>query len=225
MPKNNQKKPKTSKIVRVSNKPEQVYKVVAKKRIAPKKKVVKKHKKFTFHSKLSKKTVLIVIGIALLVAFIVLSISGKQMLDALQETKRPAGSLELSSQAAADLKLLGSKSNYPNEIINFQSAPDDLQEYVLRDYTLHKANCIVNGQFVGTVRYEISNVVYDSFARISKDCNGADSVILSKIGGRWTVIVSGNDLPTCKDVNAFDIPQGISYKCRDGFVTYTNPNP
>jgi hypothetical protein len=69
------------------------------------------------------------------------------------------------------------------------------------------------------------NVVYDQFAKISKDCNGADTIILAKISNNWTVIVSGNDLPTCKDVNAFEIPQGISYKCRDGFVTYTNPNP
>jgi hypothetical protein len=96
---------------------------------------------------------------------------------------------------------------------------------VLRDYTLHKANCIVNGQFVGSLQYEIVNVVYDQFAKISKDCNGADTIILAKISNKWTVIVSGNDLPTCKDVNAFAIPQGISYKCRDGFVTYTNPNP
>lgn len=225
MPKNNKKQPKISKIARISKKPEQVYKVVARKTTAPKKKPIKKHKKYSLHSKLSKRTIVIVIGIALLGAFTILSISGKQMLDALRETERPAGSLELSSQAAADLKLLGSKSQYPNEIINYQSAPEDLQQYVLRDYTLHKANCIVNGQFVGTLRYEITNVVYDKFARISKDCNGADTNILAKIGGSWTVIVAGNDLPTCKDVNAFDIPQGISYKCRDGFVTYTNPNP
>jgi hypothetical protein len=222
--KNKNVQSKKSKFVR-SKKPEQIFKVVAKKPHIPTKRVKKKHKTYTLRTKLSKKTTVLVIGAAVVCAFIVLSISGKQMLDALDATKRPPGSLELSAQAAADLKLLGSKSNYPNEIINYQSAPVDLQEYALRDYTLHKANCIVNGQYVGTLRYEISNVVYDKFARISKDCNGVDSIILSKIGGRWTVIVAGNDLPTCKDVNAFDIPQGISYKCRDGFVTYTNPNP
>lgn len=219
------KKSKLSRFSAVSKKPEQVFKVVTNKRTIVKKKPAKKHKKFSIHTPMSKKTISISIVIAIAIAGILLSYSGKQMLDALDETKRPAGSLELSSEAAASLKLLGSKSNYPNEIINYQSAPEDLQVYVLRDYTLHKANCIVNGQFVGTLHYEIVNVVYDQFARISKDCNGADTEILAKISNKWTVIVSGNDLPLCKDVNAFTIPQGISYKCRDGFVTYTNPNP
>jgi hypothetical protein len=145
------KKKKQSKISRfstVSKKPEQIFKVVTKKQPVVKKKPLKKHKKFTLKTPLSKKTIIITIAIAVAIAGVVLSYAGKQMLDALHETERPTGSLELSSEAAANLKLLGSKSNYPNEIKNYQSAPADLQEYVLRDYTLHKANCIVTGNLL-----------------------------------------------------------------------------
>ncbi len=143
----------------------------------------------------------------------------------IQDTNETIAAGAYTKDTVQRMRLIGKPDTYPAEIANYQSAPEDLQPFILDDYKMLKTQCIVNGSFAGAVSYAIVNVVYDSFARIEKNCNGADTLLLKKMSGTWTVIYSGNDLPTCSDVNAFGIPQGISYKCRDGFVTYTNPNP
>lgn len=122
-------------------------------------------------------------------------------------------------------KLIGNKSQLQSEITNYQSLPDDLGQWVLRDYAVFKSKCIVNGQFIGPTTYIIDNVVYDKYAKIYMNCEGEDSQIVAKIGGRWSVVHSGNTAPNCQDVNSLDIPQGVAKTCTDGRILYPNPNP
>lgn len=122
-------------------------------------------------------------------------------------------------------QLIGTKEQLQAEITNYQSLPDDLGQWVLRDYAVFKSKCIVNGQFIGPTTYIIDNVVYDKYAKIYMNCEGEDSQIVAKIGGRWSVVHSGNTAPNCQDVNSLDIPQGVAKTCTDGRILYPNPNP
>jgi hypothetical protein len=122
-------------------------------------------------------------------------------------------------------ELIGSKSQIISEIVNYQSAPEDLQDYVVRDYAVFKSKCIVNGQFIGPTYYEIAAVAYDSYAKVLMDCEGQDAQILVKIGGKWVVAHAGQDAPNCNDVNSLAIPMGIAPTCTDGKILYPNPNP
>lgn len=122
-------------------------------------------------------------------------------------------------------KLIGTKEQLQSEIINYQSLPEDLRQWVLRDYAVFKSKCIVNGQFIGPTAYKIVNVVYDKYAKIYMNCEGEDSQIVAKIGGRWAVVHSGNTAPNCLDVNSLDLPQGVAKTCTDGRILYPNPNP
>lgn len=125
----------------------------------------------------------------------------------------------------AKKELIGNKGQLESEITNFQSAPDDLRDWVLRDYAVFKSKCIVNGEFIGPTTYEIANVVYDGYAKILMNCEGEDAQIVAKIGGRWVVVHSGQAAPNCNDVNSLAIPQGVAATCTDGKVLYPNPNP
>lgn len=211
--------------------PEKVYKVVAKPKVAPhkhKKKVVKKP-----HQSLSERIhtpvttpVFIVFLIGIIVFSLTVLVFGVNQINRnIQQTNESITLAAYDKDTLKRLQLIGQKEDYPSEIAQYQSAPADLQAFLLNDYKMLKTSCIVNGSFAGPLSYTVVNVVYDSFARIEKNCNGTDTLLLKKMSGTWTVIYSGNDLPKCSEVNAFGIPQGISYKCRDGFVTYTNPNP
>lgn len=208
--------------------PEAVYKVVKKPVISTKtgKKAPKRKKKrITLHT-----TVPRPVAIASLVLLVCIVIGGIMVAThridhMITDTRATTAQLGYSKDMIKKMSLMGNDANYPNEIINFQSAPADLQEFVLRDYKAHKSQCIVNGTFAGPLRYEIVNIVYDTYARIEKECAGTDTLIVKKMSGVWTAVFSGNDWLECDDVNAFDVPQGIAYYCREGTVTYTNPNP
>lgn len=209
-------------------KPETIYRVMPKKIGFTKKKKLKKKKSkqhLRLQTTLPTITVIIILGVALIVATIVFGMGAYLTKRSIYSANKATQYANFDSDTIRRLALIGSNANYPSEIGNFQSAPDDLRDFVLKDYKLLKTNCIVNGEFAGSVNYEIVNVVYDSFARIEKDCAGKDTLVLKKMSGIWTVIFSGNDLPECADVNAFAVPQGITYNCRVGTVTYTNPNP
>lgn len=213
-------------------KPEQVYKVVPKRRFVTSKQTKKKHHKKThtsFHQFLTwpiPVVVLVILAVAIIGSiFLAVRYAYVTVRQTIDTTNTTIADNAYSKDTVQRLRLIGKTENYPAEIKNYQSAPQDLQPFILEDYRFLKTQCIVNGAFAGPLTYEIVNVVYDSFARIEKNCNGADTLLLKKMSGTWTVIYRGNDLPKCSDVNAFGIPQGISYKCRDGFVTYTNPNP
>jgi hypothetical protein len=122
-------------------------------------------------------------------------------------------------------QLIGNKSQLQSEITNYQSLPEDLGQWVLRDYAVFKSKCIVNGQYIGPTTYIIDNVVYDKYAKIYMNCEGEDAQIVAKIGGRWAVVHSGNTAPNCLDVNSLDLPQGVAKTCTDGRILYPNPNP
>lgn len=133
-------------------------------------------------------------------------------------------SLELS-EINAKKHLIGTKDDLKKEIINYQSAPQDLRDYATKDYYVFKSQCIVNGEFVGPTSYNIAAVVYDSYAKILMNCEGEDSQIVAKVGGSWAVVHAGNAAPDCNDVHSLAIPMGIAPTCTDGKTLYPNPNP
>lgn len=210
--------------------PENIYKVVPKRLIdRTKKKKVAQKRHVSVRTRLHQtipRPVLILVGLLLICTVLFTTWYANNVLTrSIKDTNETIAAGAYTKDTVQRMRLIGKPDTYPAEIANYQSAPEDLQPFILDDYKMLKTQCIVNGGFAGPVSYAIVNVVYDSFARIEKNCNGADTLLLKKMSGTWTVIYSGNDLPKCSDVNAFGIPQGISYNCRDGFVTYTNPNP
>lgn len=132
--------------------------------------------------------------------------------------------LELS-EINSKKKLIGTKDQLASEIINYQSAPTDLQNWVLKDYFVFKSKCIVNGEYIGPASYEINNVTYDEYAKILMNCAGEDQQIVAKVGGSWAVVAAGKAAPDCNDVNSLAIPMGIAPTCTDGKTLYPNPNP
>lgn len=230
MPKSTTKKSPNATIAqqRRSKTPERIYKVKPKKQVVkPRPKIKRrhhKHKQLLSMSLPRVATIVIIVFVTTLASGVVF-VRAYQAYNALRSANESASDALYSKEMVEKMRLIGDGTNYPNEIINYQSAPQDLQNFLVQDYKKLKTGCIINGQFAGTLQYTVVNVVYDSFARIEKNCNGADTLLLSKISGVWTVIYAGNDLPPCDAVNAFDIPRGLSSQCRDGLVTYTNPNP
>lgn len=210
--------------------PEKIYKVVPKRadhRPKKKKKTGRKNVPLTarLHQAIPLPLLILISIVIVCLTLATMWYATQNISRIIQNTNETIATGAYSKDTVQRLRLIGKTENYPSEIANYQSAPEDLQPFILEDYKMLKTQCIVNGSFAGPISYKVVNVVYDSFARIEKNCNGADTLLLKKISGTWTVIYSGNDLPKCSDVNAFGIPQGLSYKCRDGFVTYTNPNP
>jgi hypothetical protein len=125
--------------------------------------------------------------------------------------------------AIADL--VGTRKQLISEVAGYQSAPTDLQDYVLKDYRAFKKTCIANFQLLDDTKYFIKNVVYDKYALVSKYCDGVQNNILAKINDVWTVIYNGNALIPCSLVNDFSIPQGVSMRCTLNGTSYLNPNP
>ena len=213
---------------RLANRPENVYKVVpkrSKKRaITP---PIKNQHMLTglLRKKLHTNWLIIAVLLTGFLAAIPVFRMAQSTVHMLDKADASSATATFDQDTLQRLYLIGQEKDYPTEIGNFQSAPADLRDFIITDYKNLKTNCIVNGAFISAPRYLVANVVSDSFARIEKSCNGADTLLLKKMSGTWTVIYAGNDLPKCSEVNAFSIPQGISYKCRDGIVTYTNPNP
>lgn len=218
--KSNKKSPKIFKISKKS--PEHIYSAT--------RKVVAKPKNKTKNYKWLKtnyQTILAVVLAACCIIFLVFIIG--LYFKHKQNNQYYAG---LQSDSAQDLeqikakeRIIGTKEQLQSEIINFQSAPDDLKQYLIKDYANFKSKCIVNGKLIGPATYQIAAVVYDSYAKILMDCEGEDSQILAKVGGRWAVVHAGNAAPNCNDVNSLSIPMGIAPTCTDGRVLYPNANP
>lgn len=224
-------------------KPEQV--IHAKKRViekpqkpAPKLKRVKPKKNRNKHSLLkilfSKKLkspifntiVMIVLVFFVILTCVIVSKSIKQTNILLDQSNATSNTMYLFAKKQAEIiKIIGPKQKRQSEIVNFQSAPKDLQEFVEADYKEFKQQCIVNGKLQDGVSYEISNIIYDKFATVSRNCNGAESSILRKFDKKWSVVFSGNNLPKCSLINDLDIPQGASMYCDQNGVSYVNPNP
>lgn len=230
------KKPSKKQAVHVlRQKPQTVYTVQKKptaSKAPPKKKQQKQHRwlnapfnKSTYLQKTGRGSAFVIIVVVLVVAATWVNAAARGFWHEQKRADRASSRLQEDSSAWTMLRLVGSPSYYPKEIQNYSSAPADLQAFALKDYRKFKASCISNGKLITPLNYQISNVVYDSFARISKECGGTDMSIVVKMSNKWTVVFEGNDLPTCDSVNEYQIPQGISSQCVKNLVVYTNPNP
>jgi hypothetical protein len=224
---------KTNRTTKKNLKPEVSYKVVLKKtKINPKtpKKIKTKIIPKSV-SKFFKKNLVSILGISIILFIISFTIyfvtsSITKTLESYNSAQDSATSfMTVDKNQISTASVVGSDKQLQNEIINFQSAPDDLREFTIKDYRKFKSNCVVNGNLIGTVNYKIENVVYDKFSKIVRTCVSNETVILAKVSNNWTIVFSGNSLPECSLVNSFNLPQGVSYNCLDGLVTYTNPNP
>lgn len=124
------------------------------------------------------------------------------------------------------LRVIGGDKQRADEIVNYQSAPVDLQKAIMSDYRLFKKKCMVNGVISGDVSYELGNVVYDAYAVARRTCNGGtDTAIYKKFSDRWSLIFEGNNEPSCILTNDLEIPQGTARYCYQDGVRYLNPNP
>ena len=219
-------------------KPEQVIvaKKVAKPKSPPPKPTPKNHHKrrsllkSLFSKKLKPTTfvsiVIIVFVVSVVVVGIMVSKSVKQTNISLDHARSTSDSMYLLAKKEADvIKLIGSKPKRQLEIINYQSAPTELQAFAEKDYKEFKQQCIINGNLSANVSYEIANVIYDKYAVVKRSCDGSELSILKKFDNKWAVVFSGNNLPSCSIVNDMDIPQGATMYCDQNGVQYLNPNP
>lgn len=225
-------KPKRG-LIKKYTKPEISYKVVPK-RLVLKNKQKKPKPKFKILKKCTAKIKMHASSLFLILIFTIIFISIFWFIKT--AVTNTDNSYENSLNVAKSFLIVDSKkvqvasvvgSNYQleKEIENFQSAPDDLKAFILKDYREFKGNCVVNGKLIGPVEYKLENVVYDQFARLKRTCITNDSAIIAKIGGRWSFVTVGNVLPECRVVNDLNLPQGVTFNCTDGMVIYTNPNP
>lgn len=136
-----------------------------------------------------------------------------------------AGMLAYDKTQINTAKIVGSDAQLRGEIVNYNWAPNDLKQYVLKDYKEFKNNCVVNGNLVGQVSYKITSVEHDKFATIIRGCNGEQKSILAKFSGKWANVFSGNTLVGCNIINDFSIPRVVSPNCETNNVVYLNPNP
>lgn len=136
-----------------------------------------------------------------------------------------AGMLAYDKTQIETARIVGSDAKLRNEIVNYSWAPNDLKQYILKDYKQFKNNCVVNGNLVGQVSYEVISVEYDKFATVTRGCNGEQKTILAKLSAKWANIYSGNTLVGCDIINDFNIPKKISPNCQTNNVIYLNPNP
>lgn len=142
-----------------------------------------------------------------------------------QSTRNASSMLAYDKAQIRTAKIVGPDKQLKKEIINYQKAPNDLQNYVLNDYRNLKKNCVVNGDLVGQSYYKITAVAYSGFAIVSKGCNGEENNVLAKLSGNWASVFRGNDLIPCSIVNDYDIPQTISHNCQTNNTKFLNPNP
>ncbi|MFO0882455.1 MAG: hypothetical protein U0491_03320 [Candidatus Saccharimonadales bacterium] len=225
---------------KVSFKPELVLRANPKKPAQPKRvqnKTVKKHPKsrpVPVKKILNKRVrrrvfypvVAIVLAFFVVITFLQVrsSVAGTNAL-LTSSAKRANDGYVVAKKEADLIKIIGTKLQRRSEIVNYQSAPNDLRAFADTDYRAFKTTCIKNGSLSNDVRYEISNVEYDKFAVIKRTCNGGtDTVILEKFD-KWGVVFSGNVYPPCSLTNDLDVPQGASYYCMYNGVRYINPNP
>ena len=216
----------------ITHTPDKVYTVTnrkAKQKLAPTKAKKRKKNKYThtglLHRTVKPKIALVIIGLCLIVAFASVLFAGSLAQQARYEATKASLEDGLDAATKRKLYLLGDSSLYPQEITNLQSAPESLREYVLKDYRYMKSACIINGELITPFGYEITNVVYDAYARIEKTCGGSKPVIVKLFSDTWTVVHEGSAPIPCSTVNAFEIPRGVAATCITGTVTYTNPNP
>lgn len=235
---------KTKKIIKKQNlKPEEILR--AKKRSvglpqkplpkpvkpAPK----KRHKKTLSLKKLGQRKVknpicisiiAIFLAIVVIIVWVLVAKSVKETNNSLDASEKSANGMYIVAKKEADLiRVIGTKLKRQSEVVNYQSAPADLQKFIDADYKAFKQQCMVNGKITNNVGYEVTSIVYDSYAVIKRNCDGNDTLILKKFDTKWAVVFSGNVLPTCSTVNDFDIPQGASMNCEQNGVVYLNPNP
>jgi len=206
-------------------KPKAVPKKVIKK---PKKKHLglRKYGKIRVRQSVFFSIISIILAIAVAITWVRVQESVRDTTANLDASARTANSTYVIAKKEADLiKIIGTKLQRQSEIKNYQSAPTDLQKFVTSDYKQFKQQCIANGKLSDDVGYEVSSVIYDSFAVVKRTCNGTDTAILKKFGDKWAVAFSGNVLPPCSVTNDLNIPQGASYYCEQNSVMYINPNP
>lgn len=223
--------PKAEAVLRAKPKP----KPIAKKPVAPKKKPAKRRNihlplRSLLHKRVKKPVFYTIIAcflaVVAIVTFLQVRTSVLQTNQLLEAASTRANDSFLFAKKEAELvRIIGTKLERRSEIINYQSAPADLRAFAEADYRTFKANCVVDKKIDGTVRYKIENVPYDSFARITRTCNGGTDTVLLKKFDTWAVIFSGNVLPPCTLTNDLDVPQGIAYYCTYDGVSYINPNP
>lgn len=132
---------------------------------------------------------------------------------------------QIDEEAVKKARIAGSDGELQQQVVNFQSAPTDLQNYITTDYRKFKNSCIVNGQISPDVGYEVVAVVYDSFAKVSRTCGGTTTALVKKFDSGWVEVFSGNVAPACSLVNDLAIPKGLTEVCVEQGVQYTNPNP
>ena len=232
------KKPRSAK--KQSIKPEAIIRATPKRRIAapkpPQKKPTKKQRRVHIplraflHKRVKKpifySIVACFVAIVSVVTFMQVRTAVTNTSDLLAAASQRANDSFLFAKKEADLvRIIGTKLERRSEIVNYQSAPADLRAFADADYRSFKANCITDKKIVGTVRYKIENVPYDSFARITRTCNGGTDTVLLKKFDTWAVIFSGNVQPPCTLTNDLDVPQGIAYYCTYDGISYINPNP
>lgn len=231
------------KITHKKIKPEEVIR--ARKRVtekppkpAPKPKKQKPKKRHTKHHYVNKlfgkklkspvfySLVIVILAFFVILTWVFVSKAVEQTNNSLDQSSATSNTMYLFAKKEAEIiKIIGPKQKRQTEIVNFQGAPKDLQYFVETDYKDFKQQCIVNGKLPDGVSYEISNIIYDKFAIVKRNCNGAEMSILKKFDKKWSLVFSGNNLPSCSLVNDLDIPQGATMYCDQNGVRYLNPNP
>jgi hypothetical protein len=218
-------------------KPEMVYTALPRKAIKPKpakkpqkKKVHKKHQPTKAEQRTQNRMVRRALGacislILLIVALYILTglFKLERIFDESIRTTEVLNSID--KDAAAKARIAGSNSALQAQIVNFQSAPQDLQSFITQDYRNFKNSCIVNGQISPDVGYEVVAVVYDSFAKVARTCGGTTTALLKRFESGWTEVFSGNVPPACSLVNDLAIPKGLAATCVEQGASYQNPNP
>jgi hypothetical protein len=220
------------------NKPEIIYRAlpkrVAKKPVKPHKAPKKKPKKILRRPKLTVRqrkikertlthalTAVIFVLVSLMIFFVLNSlIDANRIYDYLRDNP-PTTEVPGSKEA----KIIGTDKKLETEITNFQSAPTDLQAYILKTYRDFKKDCIVNDQPRKDVSYKLESTVYDAYAKASRNCGGQETVLLKKFENGWAEVFIGNTLPPCSLVNDLTLPKGLINKCIDDKTIYLNPNP
>lgn len=237
------KSPKAKPKKTASIKPEAVLRAKPRKTLSVQKKIAAPPKK-THHKKshlgasirrflkkrIPRRVFLPIVAIILAIAVVVTGLSVLQSVRTtntlLDRAAKQANVPFLIAKKEADLiRIIGTSTKRQAEIENYQSAPADLQAFMMKDYRQFKEQCIAAGALPDDVGYKVENVIYDSYAIIKRSCNGAETAIAKKFENGWAIAFSGNVLPPCSLINDYDIPQGASYYCQQNGITYINPNP
>lgn len=183
-----------------------------------------------FKLRIKQRTFALIVASVAIVAIVIVWLTASQavlqankMFDSAQSV---AGSAyEAVKQEAELVKIIGNNDQRAREIVNYQSAPAELQKFIMADYRQFKKLCIANGVLSDDVGYELSGVIYDSYAVAKRSCNGTETVIFKNFNKNWALVFSGNIDPPCTLVNDLEIPQGAAMYCAQDGVRYVNANP